>query len=248
MRGFALSAEEYREKSSFERYMQLHKERALDLMQMYQGVSVALGIPEDVDGLDIGCGSGFFMHSMDYIQKARGSKESWYGVDVEGSKSPITNNTRIDRDRLPTFREFKAGKALPIFRDPNAKFMDKVRGRDQLKFDVATMFYVLHHIAEDQLDDVIKQTYDQLKPGGKLVILEDHVGMDAVEPKRMKFIKAMDNFFYPDFPGNQKPVTEWVERLVKAGFKERQLGEASYYNSIGIRTDDALIVMEKPLA
>ncbi len=240
---FAIDQSEWRSKTPLQRYVTLHSQRAGEMERMLEMILKNAGPSsrEPRFGLDVGAGSCFFIEHM--TQKGN---QMWFGVNIEGSKSPITQDQFCDRDLLGTFKEFKAGDPLPFFGDPTRPKDYIPPPGQRLKFDIATLFYVLHHVPEEQVDALLKQTYDQLEPGGKIVVVEDNVGEFQVIPERMAFVKAMDDFFYPDFPGNQQPTVYWIDKLEKAGFRFRNAGDLAVFNSAGIRTYDNFIVMEKP--
>lgn len=238
----AIDAKDWRSKEPLERYATLHKQRAMDLEHFTHGFLKAAGVTQIPNQLrlDVGTGSSFFVDYMSHLEQQREdwNGEVWFGVDIPESKSAVTQSTRYDRDTNPAFFEFKAGEKLPEFL--STPYYKEPVG-------LTTLNYVLHHVDERQIDGLIDNIYERTAPGGYVLILEDNIGEYQVDPFKKAFVKAQDDFFYPDFPGNQKTMHEWSMLMQKHGFEIVRHGDAAMYNSAGIMTRDAVILARKPL-
>lgn len=234
----SLPKEQWLEKSPLDRHVAIEKARADHLCSLYK--ETLADIPQGGKCLDIGCGSGFFLRTM----QEKDANHTWCGIDMSGNYP--TDSTDLDRKKIPDFQEYD-GLHIP--------FSDH-------SMDAITLNCVLHHVPTAQLRKCLVEAQRVLKDGGKLLINEEHTFDIAVDPKDKKFgfmrgraifLRALDTIFYPDNQGKQLSEENWHRLIDNAGLREdgkKQLFHVGKritgtYNGVGIPVLEASYVYEK---
>ncbi len=230
--------EDWRSKAPLERYEVVSRERALcqaGVLDQFINMN-GLKIPGE-NRIDVGAGSGMFFDYMNFQEREGGTGKKWFGIDVpDEPRAKLINGTYMDRRGIgPEFREYPLGGELPF---------------GNMKFGLATIFYTLHHVDKESLNpgnqqSLLHQLYARMENGGYLFVLEDHIGEYKSDIFKHAYIKEQDRVFYPNSPGEQRTMHSWSMLLEAHGFKVQMHGDAALYNSIGIRTMDAIILAKK---
>ncbi len=112
------------------------------------------------------------------------------------------------------------GKALP--------FVDAV-------FDAALLVTVLHHVPKANHTQFLSEAARVLKPGGKLVLMEDTY-RNAVELNCTKFFDSVMNGEFAGHPHANRTLADWTALMIQAGFQiERAYEHVAWYGPFRIR-------------
>lgn len=155
-------------------------------------------VPESGKILDLGCGDGIFANYL----AITGPKRNLVGIEINKVRLKIAN------------RGLK-----------NTKFLvGNVLTESFPKVDAVMMIHLLHHLpSKKSQEELIKETYKNLRTGGKLIIAE------VSEKPFLKYLLSwiVDLFVVPllfegkFFSGNifYRQDVEWKNLLIKYGFK-----------------------------
>ena len=254
-----LDLEKWKGEEPYKRYVAMEMHRAGEIMALHRFIAAFLEkTPEKIkDGprLDFGSRSCFFarMQNADseygnlrydeqkgYILKRPTEssdittlRKPWYSTDIPLEKALPTHGTEASREKTPGFIEMGADHKIPF----------------DIKFKVISLNMVLHHVDLANLEATLKSVYDALDSDGVLIVLEDFIGLNAIDLTRNAYIKGIDDLFYPDALGNQRPIMEWKSELKKTGFVEINKricpGTFSTRNVVGLPVQEAFLVMKK---
>ena len=109
-----------------------------------------------------------------------------------------------------------------------AYFDGKTLGFPDNHFNVVTSMHVLHHVADDDLDELLATLHRVMMPGGVLLLREhdlaDEINELIVELRHIFWSVVLEKqLTYQDFIGSYRsrlrPRNEWRELLAKAGFE-----------------------------
>ncbi|MDX1974816.1 MAG: class I SAM-dependent methyltransferase [Rickettsiales bacterium] len=165
--------------------------------------------------LDIGVGSGV---PLAYLQKKDGL-HSWHGVDLEGTTPEDMCGKSCDRRKLPNFREYDPNGPLP--------YADH-------EFEVVLLNNVLHNVPEKDQAAFIQDVRRIVKPGGKILVLEEFTGTTHDDRKHARAVKCTDALFYPKYPSEQRPLAHWEKQFAGLDIeKQRYVG---LVNIVGMPT------------
>ncbi|MGL5934895.1 MAG: class I SAM-dependent methyltransferase [Cetobacterium sp.] len=118
--------------------------------------------------LDIGCFNGDITNSI--VDKFKLTKDNAFGVDIKNYIKDLDSNMFI-------FEEYN-GINIPFIGE---------------RFDLITMFMVLHHISENNLELFLKEVYRVLKPGG-IVIIREH-GLNPMIHHNTHLLDIMHDYY-----------------------------------------------------
>lgn len=154
--------------------------------------------------LDVGCGgAGLMMRIAQAWPRAR-----CHGVDV-------------DSHGIATARERIAAAGLSERVTVAQIGGEAAQERDA--FDLAVLFEVLHEIPVVHREGVLAQTFDALKPGGILFILDETFASRNDELRRPEYAFAVQTAYNELTWGNVVPTREQQETLLSgAGFRDLQ--------------------------
>ena len=166
--------------------------------------------------LDFGCGDGSISRAIKDHFKLNDSKV--YGADIIQYPS-------MDMQYLPIV--YGETNYVPLNLPNNS-------------MDLVTTFMVLHHIRETYIQDVLRDLYRIIKPGGMLLIREHNAPIDNGAFKRVLDI-VHDVYDYiieaemnwenkEDYYSNYKGYKEWELMLENVGFKRSKIQKRIYRN------------------
>jgi SAM-dependent methyltransferase len=144
---------------------------------------------------DIGCGSGQFAALIANFTDVKTIK----GIEVDEHlvRNAAQLNTRFEKDKNISFSYF-SGSEIPA---------------DIKNYDLIYMVDVYHHIPRDIRENFMKQIYDQMKPGARLM-LKDIDGGSPLIP----FNKLHDLIFAQEL-SHEISFTSALQLLTSLGFK-----------------------------
>jgi ubiquinone/menaquinone biosynthesis C-methylase UbiE len=88
-------------------------------------------------------------------------------------------------------------------------------------FDVVLLITVLHHVPKPLHSRFLSETVRVLKPGGRLIVMEDTF-RGIMERETTKFFDRVMNGEFAGHPHANRTLAEWVELMTQAGFQVRQ--------------------------
>lgn len=151
-------------------------------------------IVDDGRYLDIGCGKGYIRWQLEEQNTRRGIRV--FGCDIKDYPT-----RRARKNSTSTFM-FADGKFLPF---------------SDASFDGVLMFFVLHHVAREDQEGLLKEAKRMLRPGGYIFVAEDTVESGE---QRKRTLQA-DQRFNPDFgkpsPHEYRSSYEWKEEYRRLG-------------------------------
>nr|CDS32470.1 methyltransferase protein 6 [Hymenolepis microstoma] len=134
--------------------------------------------------LEIGCGVGNFIFPLiEDFNRSRKKPVIFYACDISPKAvAKVMENPAFSRDFTSAFvcdvsQEGALGTALKNAPKPN--LLEPLRDADPyVTFQIATIIFVLSAIHPDQMSTCLKNAFDSLRPGGKLILrdygLYDH--------------------------------------------------------------------------
>jgi hypothetical protein len=221
-------------------YSSAERMRAHELEQHYHHALEGVALPhgEILNCLDVGSRSNFFGALMDYRSRhePKQRNERWAMVDIDEPKLPA----RVNADN-------KRFKQIEPFGD-----ITLPQGAHE-RANIITLNCVLHHVAESpdgqfndaQIGPFIDKVYAALSDDGLVVVTEDFIGKDKPSYPYNNLIKDMDDLFYPNGRGNQKPSKEWIALFEKHGFKLEKESYPIGFNVIGLPVIETSLVLRK---
>jgi 2-polyprenyl-3-methyl-5-hydroxy-6-metoxy-1,4-benzoquinol methylase len=151
-------------------------------------------IPEQASAFDIGCGSGMFLSLVSEFKNPR----SIGGIEV--SKNLIDNaKTILAHPNTPVFLDVFNGKDIPA---------------NISSYEYIFLIDVLHHVPKDNQIAFLKNIYEKMSPGSKLVFKD----IDAGRKILSKFNKLHDILFSGQ-AGHEISFNHAKDSLNKLGFK-----------------------------
>lgn len=159
----------------------------------------------DKDGLvmDFGCGHGYFCYYLSY----KSNKRRIIGIDIDDEKIKVAKRCNNNKDNI-----------VFITGDINDARLHDV--------DTVVVIDVLYQLPDHEKKNVIKNIYDSLKEGGKIILREEE------RDNRVRFkylLEDLREFFVISF---------WRKRLSyrlyfpKENYYKRVLGEQGFKNII----------------
>lgn len=149
-------------------------------------------LPDSGTILDVGCGYGLFTNFLAF----RSDRRKVIGIDNSSKRLEVAKST--------------------LGEYPNVEFFQgDIRGLDLPTCQGATMSDVLHHLPEQVSVELLKKIFDNLEPGGKMVI---------EEVNNRPFWKYLISLFveftlYPMQKINFRPAGYWRNILEDIGFR-----------------------------
>ncbi len=177
--------------------------------------------------MEIGPGDSLF--SMVYSRKY--SSEKFYFIDVDNF---ATENTKLYyklQKKLEKYNFFSI-KLKKVFKDfddvlnfYNAKYLtsglESLRKIDDNSIDYIFSHSVMEHVRKNELNQLIKQMYRVLKPGGVIshnINYKDHLGESLNNLRFSEQIWESDLFAKSGFYTNRIPAVEMHKYFKKIGF------------------------------
>jgi SAM-dependent methyltransferase len=109
-------------------------------------------------------------------------------------------------------------------------------------FDAALLVTVLHHIPRDLHGRFLSEAARVLKPGGRLILMED-VYHSAAELAATKFFDSVMNGEFAGHPHSNRMLSEWIELLRGAGLQTaEQREQVEWYGPFRIRHGIAVAI------
>lgn len=144
---------------------------------------------------DIGCGSGQFAALIANFTDVNTIK----GIEID--KHLVRNatqiNKRFSKDKAISFSHF-SGSNIP---------------KDIEKYDLIYMIDVYHHIPRDIREDFMRQIYEKMKPGARLMFKDINAGSPFIP-----FNKVHDLVFAQEMP-HEISFYNAIQLLTSLGFK-----------------------------
>ena len=102
-------------------------------------------------------------------------------------------------------------------------------------FNAALLVTVLHHVPKPDHPLFLREAARVLKPGGKLVVMED-VYRSPVELQATKFFDSVMNGEFAGHPHANRTLADWGALMTQAGFQvERAEEHVAWYGAFRIR-------------
>lgn len=163
-------------------------------------------LPAEGEILDLGCGFGLF--SLFYA--AQGPNRRLHGIDLDGRRIQLAQ-TAAQRLGLANAR-YAVGDARSFIVEGAGE--RESRGR----LDAAYMLDIVHHIAPDRVEPLVKELHRGLKPGGMLLVKD----VDSRPLLKRWFTWALDKAMSPEADVNYWPMERLGRLLEGAGFQVRK--------------------------
>lgn len=144
---------------------------------------------------DIGCGSGQFCALIANFTDAKIIK----GIEID---------KHLVRNAKELHKPFKKSKDITF-----AYFSGSKVPNDISKYDLVYMIDVYHHIPTHIRDDFMKQIYEKMKPGARIVFKDINAGSPFIP-----FNKLHDLFFAQEYP-REISLYSAIQLLTSLGFK-----------------------------
>ncbi len=111
-------------------------------------------------------------------------------------------------------------------------------------FDAALLVTVLHHVPKPDHPRFLNEVVRVLKPGGKLVLMEDTYHR-AVERETTKFFDSVMNGEFAGHPHANRTLAEWMALMTQAGVRvDQHFEHVAWYGMFRIRHGIAVGVRE----
>jgi len=102
-------------------------------------------------------------------------------------------------------------------------------------FDAATLITVLHHVPKPLHAQFLSEASRVLRPGGKLVVMEDTFHGN-IERNATMFFDSVMNAEFAGHPHANRTLTEWADLMTSAGLSlERQFEHVAWYGPFRMR-------------
>ena len=102
-------------------------------------------------------------------------------------------------------------------------------------FSAALLVTVLHHVPKANHLRFLMEAARVLRPGGKLVVMED-VYRGAAELEATKFFDSVMNGEFAGHPHANRTLADWIALMTQAGFQVEQADEhVAWYGAFRIR-------------
>ncbi len=204
-------------------YSSLERTRAYEVKRNYETLTMGMNLTGKTIA-DLGSRSNYFAALMQKYNQ----DQKWLALDIEDHILPTKANLRIESKII------SPEESLP-------------------KADVYTINCVSHHVGEIEkgvFDDLHLVSFAEslhlaLPENGLLIITEDYIGKNSPIEEYNNLIKGLDELFYPDSPGNQKPSSEWIQIFESTGLKLEKEEYLVGFNILGIPVVETCLLFKK---
>ena len=175
--------------------------------------------------LDIGCGPGTFLGTLD-------SDKTSVGVDISKPQIDYADKTYSSATKI--FLTIKPGESLP--------FAD---GR----FDCVTLIELIEHISRNDALELFAEARRVLKPGGRLILTTPNYG--SLWPLIEKVVDDVSKLSYKDQHIDLYTKNNLFQLLKEAGFSDVNVGSflwsGPFWAAINWKLSDAINNLEQKI-